>query len=395
MCAAPSSTPAGSGSPAGPVEPITLDQMVDRVFGEKPKTGGFFKRVLKRGGEVNPHANVADDTLEPPVNLDRPGESGRDHDAALLTFLGVPAGVGPLPWLSPAPVCAPDNPQACVRDLKSARAEQVRGTRAAAMAWREARRYREIGLRASVLHELTEAYPERADDLLTVAEATRPAVRQALALVPKKIVRARALSAEVWEEPLTRRVDGALLLLASPAVRGAVPEAAKLRPMAAACAKLAADLSDVAGRVDTLCRRRERFETLVRLQRRLPESRELLDLLTREERWLRTGFRELKRRAGELRFPDVDRDSADGFGGFGAGGLAGDPQGSSVGSVYALDAVGVEEAEAELEQVNTELVDDLRRLNQRTLTELAKLVLRVERGLKLRPLGMVQVKRAA
>ncbi len=383
---------AAAREPEERVEPITLDQLVDRVLGGPtptvaPKKGSKLRRVLPGRRRPDRDAPVTQEPLEPMENLDRPGPAGRDLAPELSALLGFAPGRGPLPWLTLGPVFAPDNPQACLRDLRTARADQVRGLGRAAVSWREARRLREIGLRASVLSDLVEIFPDHEAAFFRVAEANAGAVRRVLERVPRGILKARGHASEVYNSPLARRIEGALLLLASPSIRGAVPEAPKLRPRAVAMVKLTTKLADVEARVDHLDRRRERYETLVRLARRLPESVVVADLMTREARRLRAGVVELRQLTHGVQFPDLDGDLV----------VSGpsDAQGSSVGSVYALDAIQVHEVENEDQEMDTSPIDDLRRLNQRALTELAKLTLRVERGLKLKPLGQVEIPRAA
>ena len=357
--------------------PITLDQLVDRVFGSGGRAqaarGGLGARLRR----VLP-GRTADEapTTEPVVH----GVWGPAPTPELRQFMGLPATLNWVPSLSLAPVFAAGNPQATLCALRGAREEQAEGLRAAAAAWCDADHMRAVGLRAWVLHDLIRTFPEEQARLLDVAEATPLSLHRVLEQVPQKILTARKTSARVFEGPLSRRVDAALALLASPTIRSAVPEAPALRPRAIRLAKVAAELGGVAARVEILHRRRERLQMLTRLGARIAGRPEMSRLLRWEEERLRGAISELDERAGTLIYPEISNTPPP----ENVASVVSAAMGNSVvDDLYELDTRRIKEMARERDPLETGLIDRLQHLNLRVLTDLAALTDRVERGLKL------------
>ena len=394
--------PTSNNAPKRP-EPVTLDELVERVFDKpvegKTRGGGLAARL--RG--VLPGRKAAEDQTRPKPQVEEASDPARSAWGLAPTpevqrLMGLPSASGWVPSLKLAPVFAADNPDATLCVLRGARESQASGLRAAAESWSVADHMRVIGLRAWVLHDLVRTFPDEQERLFEVAEATPVTLHQVLEQVPKRIVAARKNSARVFEGPLTRRVDAALALLASPTIRGAVPEAPALRPRAIRLAKVSTELAAVAARVEILHRRRERLQTLTRLGARIGARPEMSRLLRWEEERLSGAIGELEMKAGTLSYPEpgaraepVDATPLE----------TGDPvidgvyelkaAGAQVSdSVYGLKAEGGDVAGGELNPLAPGLIDRLQDLNLRVLTDLASLTDRVERGLKLMPVGRAE-----
>lgn len=369
--------------------PITLDELVDRVFVSSgdPKTarsegrsglGARIRSVLpgRAAAEAPAPERAYADTCPGPAR----SAWGLAPTEAVRRLLGLPSASGWVPSLSLAPVFAASNPKATLCALRGAREEQAEGLRAAAESWAAADHLRAVGLRAWVLHDLVRTFPGEQEQLLQVAEATPLALHRVLEQVPQKILAARKTSARVFEGPLARRVDAALSLLASPTIRGSVPEAPALRPRAIRLAKVSTELAAVAARVEILHRRRERLQTLTRLGARITGRAEMSRLLRWEEERLRGAISELDERAGTLTYPEAGATASSTEPADAVPVTTGDPV---IDGLYALDTRRIDEMDRERDPLETGLIDRLQDLNLRVLTDLASLTDRVERGLRL------------
>jgi len=398
--------PTSKNAPKRP-QPVTLDELVERVFDapgeEKPlgqaRGGGLVARL--RG--VLPGRRAAEDQTSPEPQVEEASDPARSAWGLAPTpevqrLMGLPSASGWVPSLKLAPVFAAANPDATLCVLRGAREEQASGLRAAAESWSVADHMRAIGLRAWVLHDLVRTFPGEQEHLLKVAEATPLEMHRVLEQVPQRILAARKNSARVFEGPLARRVDAALALLASPTIRGAVPEAPALRPRAIRLAKVSTELAAVASRVEILHRRRERLQTLTRLGARIGARPEMSRLLRWEEERLRGAIGELDLKAGTLSYPEpgARTDPAEA-----TPATTGDPvvdgvydlkgKGHQVADVgYDLKAEGIQVVDGQLDPLAPGLIDRLQDLNLRVLTDLASLTDRVERGLKLMPVGRAE-----
>ena len=376
-------------APPDRVEPVTLAQVVEQVFAQPQKAtqggkkGSKWRRVLPGRGK----AEVADGASADKVESE--GESKVDSGAdvagafpdLLFDLLGRP-GRKRLPRLALDPMVAPDNPAKCMGLLKRAREKQAKGSRAAAAALSQAQVMREIGLRAGVLQDLVESYPQRAEDLFRASEATSVMVQQAIDIAPARAKAAEQKAMAFYDEPLTQRVNAALALLASPSIRGAVPEASTLRHHASELAVLATALAEVAELVEDMDAQRERHDAVLSLMAGLPDKELWQRVLRREEERLRGGLANLKKLTKGLVFPERD-DGA----GFAMKALLDDPSSSSSSSVYAVCAVQMAEMDSENQAISVEVLDELHGLNVRVLLELAELTQRVEKGLGMAPLA--------
>jgi len=369
--------------------PITLDQLVERVFAasEGGKASGSERRcgLAARLRGVLPGRAAAD--VPAPAAAHGETDSGPARSAWGLAptpevqrLMGLPSASGWVPSLKLSPVFAATNPQATLCALRGAREEQAHGLRAAAESWAAADHMRAVGLRAWVLHDLVRTFPGEQERLLEVAETTPLELHRVLEQVPQQILAARKTSARVFEGPLARRVDAALALLASPTIRGAVPEAPALRPRALRLAKASTDIAAVAARVEILHRRRERLHTLTRLGALITGRTEMSRLLRWEEERLRGAIAELDVQAGTLVYPEPGAAPAAADPADVAAAMGGDPVADDV---YDLKPEGIEVVNGQLDPLETGLIDRLQDLNLRVLTDLASLTERVERGLKL------------
>lgn len=389
---------AASQPATGRQTPITLDEIVEQVFaesgsrqrGKSDRAWGLCSRILGALPVGAGRGETADAQTRAQTHADTgPGPArsawGLAPTQEVRALMGLSSGQGWVPTLKLAPVFAAENPQATLCVLRGAREEQVEGLRVAADAWASADHMRVVGLRAWVLNDLVRTFPDEQQRLLEAAQATTLSLHRALEVVPQTILAARRTSARVFEGPLVRRVDAALALLASPAIRGAVPEAPALRPRAMRLAKVSTQLAAVAARIEVLHRRRERLQTLTRLGSRMTGRPEMSRLLRWEEERLRGAISELDQKAGMLIYPEagaprppIAESVAAAFGD------EGDP---AIDGVYALDTSQVDEMSRESDPLETGLIDRLQDLNLRVLTDLASLTERVERGLKLGALG--------
>ena len=361
-----------AGSTKAAPRPVTLAEVVEAVFGRPASTpsrglGGKLRGVLRKRGDATPPPTT--EVVEP---------SGPRLPDGLHDFLG-PAGRRRLPRLTLAPMAAPDDPPRCLRVLKLARRQQAQGGHAAWLAQGRAEVMREIEVRAVVLRDLTRAYPRQSEQLLAAAEVSMAALQQAIDGAPAAAAAARRKALTAYDVPLTCRVDAALALLASPTIRGAVPEAATLRSRAAALAALATALAEVAELVDEVETRRDRRDAVLALLPRLDDADMVSpwrQTLNREEQRLGAGLAELRMRTAGLRFPEHGVDNEFVM-----------PAAEDDG--YALNDLQLAELGRDENEISIEVLDDVHALNVRVLLALAELTGRVERGLKLEPLRAI------
>jgi len=392
--------------PKPAVTPLTLDQLVERVLGGQVEDSGrrsvgagregglgsMIRRVLPKKKPVADAADVR--ALAHAQTCPGPARSawGLAPTEDVRRLMGLPSASGWVPSLSLAPVFAAVNPRATLCALRGARDEQAEGLRTAAGCWAQADHMRAVGLRAWVLQDLVRTFPGEQEQLLAVSEVTPQSLHRVLEQVPQKILAARKTSARVFEGPLARRVDAALSLLASPTIRGAVPEAPALRPRAVRLAKVSTELAAVAGRIEILHRRRERLQTLTRLGARIGGRPEMSRLLRWEEERLRGAISELDERAGTLTYPEAGAAMSTPEPADAVPVATGDPV---IDGLYALDTRRIDEMNRERDPLETGLIDRLQDLNLRVLTDLASLTERVERGLKLQRVGQPRQRSAA
>ena len=302
-----------------------------------------------------------------------------EHDG-LTEFVGGVLDRGRPPRLALKPVTAPQDPKAVVSELRQARARLQQHRDEAAAALNEADTVRRAWMRAEVLCEVLRAHPERAKQVLAGSRESARELERVVAECPAKLKAANARRLTAYDGPLTRRVDAALALLASPAIRSYVPEHRELRPRAEALAATATRLAAVAAAMDTVDRVRAKQEALMALLPRLGQRTKLVSAMRVGEQALRSGVATLAQRAEGLRYPEPGEATGtdDGFE------LLDEPDAPDTTDegAYDLNPETVAKIEAEKDhRPRGDIADDLRELNLRVLRELAEIVVRVEEAL--------------
>jgi len=339
----------------------------------KAATYAFYREHL--GDRLEQHRLRATETMIAQVQA---VAEGRDE---LTAFLGGVLDRERPPRLALTRMKPAVDPKRTLAALKAARAVQAAGATAAAEALAGAQDARAKRLRAGVLKAIGASHPDQVRALASRVGMTVSQAESVLRDAPEAHRAADARRAEAYDVPLTRRVDAALGLLASPAIEKMLPEASTLRPRAAGLAKLAAGLARVAPALEQLEQHRAEHEALQGLASQLSKSSDLVAILRRGQAEMREQIAALRKVSEKLVSPEA------------LPAAGGDGEGFEVldepddGGGYDLDEQQVATIAAEAHpRAQTDEAERLRDLSMDVVQELAEIVARVEQVLKLKPL---------